>query len=264
MKLNFRYIYIGVIVVICGLMLYFNKTGGQGRAVVDVIMYVFMAFIVAILALNWLTRRHLLDKGMSALSRACDPETAINEHTRRLEQARAKGNKAAENIYLNNLAVAYHANGETDKALQILRRIPMAADNAASQVLYHGNIAVLNWDKGDYDEFWYEKSIVDRYLDGLNPVTPEYKTMRNQAGRIAARGDILNGEYDRALEFFQRQLEFFPKFDLYARVSNTYIIAGIYFLMGDMPKYREALDFVANNGNKLYAARLARQRLAMI
>lgn len=224
-----------------------------------------MAAIVAVLVVMRILRRmagqYRLDKGLNALNRQCDPVTAIAEHTQKLEAARARGEKAAEMLFLNNLAVAYHANGETERALSLLSGANVGQNNPAIQMVHSGNIAILNWDAGNYDAFWHHKTIVDNFIRDLSHKSPAYQAICRQMERISARADILNGNLERALDYFAGQLKTIPPYDKYAQVSNRYIMAGIYYLLGDEANYRQSLQCVAENGNKLHVAQLARERL---
>lgn len=228
------------------------------------IMFAIVVIIVAMQVLRRMAGQYMLDKGLKALNRECDPVTAIESHTQKLAAARAKGEKAAEMLFLNNLAVAYHANGETERALDLLSGANAGQVNPAMQMVHNGNVAILNWDAGNYDEFWHKKTVVDNYVQELSNKSPAYQAICRQMERISARADILNGDYERALGYFSRQMQTIPAYDMYARVSNCYIMAGIYYLMGDTANYRKSLEFVAQNGNKLNVARLARERLAAL
>lgn len=228
------------------------------------IMAAIVVIIVVLQVLRRMAGQYMLDKGLKALNRECDPLTAIEAHTEKLAAARGKGEKTAEMLFLNNLAVAYHANGETERALNLLAGANVGQTNPAMQMVHSGNIAILNWDAGNYDEFWRNKTIVDNYIKELSNKSPAYQAICRQMERISARADILNGDYERALGYFSRQMQTIPAYDMYARVSNCYIMAGIYYLMGDEANYRKSLEFTAQNGNKLNVAKLARERLAAL
>lgn len=228
--------------------------------------FAIMAAIVVILVgmriLRHMAGRYKLDKGLNALNRECDPVSSIALHTQKLAGARARGDEAAEILLLNNLAVACHANGETERALDLLNSVHAGNKNAAIQMVHNGNIAILNWDAGNYDAFWQYKAIVDNFVREVGQKSPAYQAICRQMERIGARADILNGDYDRALNYFAGQFKTLPAYDKYAQVSNRFIMAGIYYLMGDEANYRRSLQFVAEKGHRLHVAKLARERLA--
>lgn len=234
----------------------------QARFTSLAIMAAIVVIIIVMQVMRRMAGQYMLDKGLNALNRQCDPVSAIALHTQKLEAARARGEKNAEMLFLNNLAVAYHANGETERALNLLNGANVGQGNPAIQMVHSGNIAILNWDAGNYDEFWRHKTTVDNFIRDLNHKSPAYQAICRQMERIGARADILNGDYERALAYFTGQLKTIPAYDKYAIVSNHFIMAGIYFLTGDEANYRQSLQFVAENGNKLHVARLARERLA--
>lgn len=255
---------IGILVFVLGVaFIYktFNPNISPARFFSLAILVLMALLILWAQFMKKLAGQFLLDSGLKALNRHCDPQTAIAVHTEKLNAARAKGEKAAEMLFLNNLAVAYHANGETEKALELLKSARVEANNAAIQMVHNGNMAILNWDAGNYDDFWRDKAIVDNYISMLNHKGPAYQNICRQMERIAARADILNGNYEKAVAYFTQQFQSIPPYDMYAKVSNMFILAGVYYLMGDKANYRKSLEFVAENGNKLHVAKLARQRL---
>lgn len=258
---------LGLIVFILGVAFVYknlNPNISPARFFSIAILILMALLILWMQFMKKLAGQFLLDNGLRALNRNCDPETAIVFHTQKLEMARARGEKAATMLFLNNLAVAYHANGETEKALALLKDADIDANNPAIQMVHNGNMAVLNWDAGNYDEFWRCKAIVDNYVALLNNKSPAYQNICRQMERISARADILNANYEKALAYFTGQMQNIPPFDQYAKVSNMYIIAGIYYLMDDGANYRKSLEFVAQNGNKLHVAKLAREHLAKL
>lgn len=238
----------------------------QGLSPARFASLVIVAVIVVILVVSQILRhmagRYQLDKGLNALNRECNPAAAIALHTQKLAGARAQGNETAEILLLNNLAVACHANGETERALDLLNSAHTGNKNAAIQMVHNGNIAILNWDAGHYDAFWRHKAIVDNFVREVGQKTPAYQAICRQMERIGARADILNGDYERALNYFAGQFKTLPAYDKYAQVSNRFIMAGIYYLMGDEANYRRSLQFVAEKGHRLHVAKLARERLA--
>lgn len=254
----------GLFVFVMGVaLLYRVLKPGLSPAHFFSIAIIILIIVVAVWArtVKKMAGQFLLDKGLKALNRECDPVTAIQEHSKKLEIARLRGEKNAEMLFLNNLAVAYHANGETGRALSLLQNANVNRNNPAMQMVHHGNMAVLYWDSGDYEAFWREKEIVDNYIRSIGHKNEAYHNISRQMERIAARADILNGHYQKALDYFSGQMQNIPPYDIYAKVSNTFIIAGIYYLMGDMDNYRKCLEFVAENGNLLYVAKLACERL---
>lgn len=258
---GFLIVIIIFILIVAGIYKTFQINMSPARFFSVAILVLIVLIIVGMQVIKRLGGRFLLDAGLMALNRNCDPEKAIELHSQKLEAARSRNEKAAEMLYLNNLAVAYHANGETEKALSLLKSADIDQNNPAMQMVHNGNITVLNWDYGNYDEFWRGKMVVDNFIKMLGNKSPAYQSICRQMDRIGARADILNGNYDKALAFFTSQMQNISPYDNYAKVSNMFIIAGIYYLMSDNVHYREALEYVANNGNKLHVARLARQRL---
>lgn len=255
------------IVIFCVVVIFLYKTLSiqelsPARQVSFVIAVAIVVILVGMQILRHMTSRYRLDKGLNALNRECDPVAAIALHTQKLAAARAQGDGAAEILLLNNLAVACHANGETERALNLLNSAHTGNKNAAIQMVHNGNIAILNWDAGNYDDFWQHKAIVDNFVREVGQKSPAYQAICRQMERIGARADILNGDYDRALNYFAGQFKTLPAYDKYAQVSNRFIMAGIYYLMGDEVNYRRSLEFVAEKGHRLHVAKLARERLA--
>lgn len=254
---------IAAFIIFCAVVVFLYKALAiPGLSPARFASFVIVAVIVVLLVLRHMTDRYRLDKGLNALNRECDPAAAIAQHMQKLPAARAKGDETAEILLLNNLAVACHANGETGRALDLLNSAHTGNKNAVIQMVHNGNIAILNWDAGNYDAFWRHKAIVDNFVREVGQKPPAYQTICRQMERIGARADILNGDYDRALDYFAGQFKTLPAYDRYAQVSNRFIMAGIYYLMGDAANYRSSLQFVAEKGHRLHVAKLARERLA--
>lgn len=216
----------------------------------------FVGFVIYILY-----GRRLTDRGLVALHYQCDPVAAIAIFNQKMDEAKAQQNNQAWQVYASNLAVAYYANNENDRAIRLLESLRPPANDAVARTIHHGNLAIMYWDNGDYEAFERDKEQAEAFFKLINNDQPAYKTCADQIDRLDARAAILQGNYDKALKYFEKQLNSIPMFNRYAKVTSLYMLAGIYHLM-DKPIERDnCLRYVAAHGNKLHIAAVARERL---
>ena len=230
---------------------------GFARLMLFLPTLVFVIFVAVILY-----GRRFPDKGLAALHYQCDPEAAIAIFDKKLAEAKAREDNQAWQVYASNLAVAYHANNETDRAIRLLESLRPPTGDAVARTIHHGNLATMHWDKGDYDAFAQEKEQSEAFLKLVNRDHAAYKTCADQIARLDARAAILAGDYTGALTHFQQQLQHIPMFNRYAKVTSLYMMAGIYHLMDNAAERDNCLQYVASHGNKLYIAKVACEQLA--
>ena len=73
--------------------------------------------------------------------------------------------------------------------------------------------------------------------------------------------NIEQGRYEEALHFYQAKLR--KPLDGHGLATTNFYLASIYEKLGEVEKQREHLEYVAANGNLLYIARVARDKLGL-
>jgi len=212
---------------------------------------------------------------MHILLEECDPDRSVKEIIH-LMNTHPKKNKHINNIRKNNLATGYFSSGEFDKAIEILKSI-ITLDGVKQNEITSVNI-VANY------------SLCMGYLskNDTKGAMPYIETLKSYRG-LVAKGDYIMGKKNRAgmiadldklvynleavvaieegdaesvLDHFRSMLS--KAANRYQRVYSHSHLADIYEKLGDASKQREHLEYLAENGNMLYIARVAREKLELV
>ena len=214
-----------------------------------------LVFILVVLILVWSS------SGRVALYQICDPARAAAIFDKKLEQARQNKQTGVWQKCARYLVWAYSANGETERELILLQSLKPAGDDAAALSLYHGDMALLSWDVGNYGAFGRELELARTYAAQSVPYGRSCRKVRRRLMELTARETILNGDYATALAYYVHQVKALPFYNVYGKIAAVYLLAGIYHLMDEHDSRDQFLAYVSRRGRKLHIAALARKRL---
>ena len=217
------------------------------------------------------------------LNYQCDPKKYIEKNSELLEN-RILRNRIEYYFLLLNIAVGYFSLGNNEKAIFIAHKIPekKIKENFYFNVAYNYNLGIFYSSK----ENWQMGKI---FLGNLKDI---YTTLKNSPKN--KNGDFIlsytdnNKKYEfipeiklREIEImieeievllgkennkFQEAIEFYEKkFKIqnttYGRCFSKYYLAFAYEELNDFEKMKKSLEFVAENGNTLHIAEIARDIL---
>jgi len=212
--------------------------------------------------------RNIIAEGtkiQTILDEDCDPIRYIKEVTE-------FQNKQIENKDINmmnlvdNLAMGYIYNGEANRAIHLLEDL-LKRDTNEYDVIISASAkmtlcAAYLWE-GDLDaaKKYYEKMELDRDRAKLDKLEDAVISIEAFLRALDARISYEEGRYEESLRFFERLL------DELSNKSGTVMVhfrlALIYEKLGNTEKEKEHLEYVSENGNLLYVARLAREKLGL-
>ncbi len=204
-------------------------------------------------------RNKLLVPAIQQMDDACDPYPLLGELD---VQASYPASESMRQIYLINRATALRNIGEFETALTLLRGINI--DKSPSTVatikfIYYNNLADLYHLLGHFDEadVWNEKA------QQIWRDLPENKQKQQFSLNVrAASAEALfrKGEYAEAMVLLD-QLDF-PA--LRGRVDMALLYARCALQTGNVETAKIKLQFVLQNGNRLFCVEEARKILAEI
>ena len=213
----------------------------------------------------------------------CDPKKYIEKNSELLEN-RILRNRIEYYFLLLNIAVGYFSLGNNEKAILTAHKIPekKIKENFYFNVAYNYNLGIFYSSK----ENWQMGKI---FLGNLKDI---YTTLKNSPKN--KNGDFIlsytdnNKKYEfipeiklREIEImieeievllgkennkFQEAIEFYEKkFKIqnttYGKCFSKYYLAFAYEELNNFEKMKESLKFVAENGNALHIAEVARDIL---
>ena len=213
----------------------------------------------------------------------CDPKKYIEKNSELLEN-RILSNRIEYYFLLLNIAVGYFSLGNNEKAIFTAHKIPekKIKENFYFNVAYNYNLGIFYSSK----ENWQMGKI---FLGNLKDI---YTTLKNSPKN--KNGDFIlsytdnNKKYEfipeiklREIEImieeievllgkennkFQEAIEFYEKkFKIqnttYGKCFSKYYLAFAYEELNNFEKMKESLKFVAENGNALHIAEIARDIL---
>ena len=193
------------------------------------------------------------------LLKECDPDPFIEAYTYISQRlAGKKGN----NYYYILLSIGLVSSGRFDEALRMLEKCGSFVQNRAGRyqkALYHISLFDVYLGLENKDKAAYHHNICRERI----PMLPSKKIRsaltlgcdRNVYEMRMAGGDF-NGTEDVFLDALKNAKS------NYERVSAQYTLGRIYAHAGQIDKARAAFAYAAENGNKLYVAAQAREKLA--
>lgn len=201
----------------------------------------------------------LLRKPAKYLKEQCDPYPYLEEIN---VQREYPGNGTAKQLRDIDYAMTLRCIGEYELAYALLTQINIDKHGGmipAYKVIYYNNLMDLCALMGKHREavIWYEK-----LLQMFNDLKPgkQKEQLRKTVDTNLADYYFCKGEYDRAL----RALSQAKPENLSDRIENAMMYGRTYLAMGKTEEAKRPLQFVAENGNRLYFATEARELLAKI
>lgn len=217
------------------------------------------------------------------LNYQCDPKKYIEKNSELLENRILK-NRIEYYFFLLNIAVGYFSLGNNDKAILTAHKIPekKIKENFYFNVAYNYNLGIFYSSK----ENWQMGKI---FLENLKDIYTNLKNSpKNKNGNFILSYTDNNKKYEYVPEIklkeieimieeievllgkennrFQEAIEFYEKkFKIqnttYGRCFSKYYLAFAYEELNDFDKMKKSLKFVAENGNALHIAEIARDIL---
>ena len=217
------------------------------------------------------------------LNYQCDPKKYIEKNSELLEN-RILRNRIEYYFLLLNIAVGYFSLGNNEKAIFTAHKIPekKIKENFYFNVAYNYNLGIFYSSK----ENWQMGKI---FLGNLKDIYTTLKNLpKNKNGDFILSYTDNNKKYEfipeiklREIEImieeievllgkennkFQEAIEFYKKkFKIqsttYGRCFSKYYLAFAYEELNNFEKMKESLEFVAENGNALHIAEIARDIL---
>lgn len=217
------------------------------------------------------------------LNYQCDPKKYIEKNSELLEN-RILRNRIEYYFLLLNIAVGYFSLGNNEKAIFTAHKIPekKIKENFYFNVAYNYNLGIFYSSK----ENWQMGKI---FLENLKDIYTNLKNSpKNKNGNFILSYTDNNKKYEYVPEIklkeieimieeieillgkennrFQEAIEFYEKkFKIqnttYGRCFSKYYLAFAYEELNDFDKMKKSLKFVAENGNALHIAEIARDIL---
>jgi len=196
---------------------------------------------------------------ISLLYDKCDPE-AFLERTE--NQIKITGKNPKFNAVLNiDKAAALMYMGEAEEAKRILTDIDksMLSKRNGAVLIYTINLIVCLYDLGEIAEAdeLYEKELIKILQDCI--LSDKAKFKRGIKGLIAER-EFIQGKYEESKKNFEELYE--EKASKCHRIGALHGLARINEKLGEREKAIEQYTKIIKLGNKLYAVKEAKERLA--
>lgn len=216
------------------------------------------------------------------LNYQCDPKKYIEKNSELLENRILK-NRIEYYFLLLNIAVGYFSLGNNEKAILTAHKIPekKIKENFYFNVAYNYNLGIFysskeNWQMGKI----FLENLKDIYtilknspknkngdfiLSYINNNKYEYvpeiklKEIEIMIEEIEILLGKENNRFQEAIEFYEKKFKI--QSTTYGRCFSKYYLAFAYEELNNFEKMKEALEFVAKNGNALHIAEVARDIL---
>ena len=249
-------VYFAIVALIFALYIIVHPYLGQNQWIAIILVYVGI-----FLASRWTGTRHiaLLKEPMRLWDEQCDPYPFLEEIRGHRNFA---GVKILKQLRLINEGSAMMALGDFNNAYYLLLPLQESVGKSKRkdlQTRYYMTVAQLcmAMDRIPEAEIWHEKMMNAYHL--IKPETRK-KIFVEAMPFYYARYYHSKQEYTQALQMLIGQE---PK-TLNDRVALAMHYGRNYYALGQWDKAKDPLTFVAEYGNKLYAATQARQMLAEI
>lgn len=198
----------------------------------------------------------IMRRALKELNDNCDPYPLLEETEKLLTY---KNSEVLEQIILINHAVGHRSVGDYQKNLDILRMLNIdktAGIQPIQKVVYYNNLmdACGLLEKYDEAEIWYSKMML---ILGDIKNEKQLQALESAMQSATAFHHFCQKEYDKALQIMNEKKDV----NRNNAIDNAMLYAKIATAMGDIDTAKKKLQFVIENGNRLYAVQEAKDLL---
>lgn len=252
-----RWILLGFILLFMFVLGYFNVP-----LIILLIIYLGLMFVVFIFTEVY-PPLLIQKKYLNLMNMECNPFPFLHNSQKLLTYNLSNG---VRKIVTINYCVALRNTGDYEKCYEILKSInvdPIAIDSNSratkdypTKLVLFNNIAdVCFFLKKTEEEIEYHNKVIEIYEK--MPEGANKKAYKNLYDLTKSAMYFHNGEYEKALEFFANYTPKSPE----NAVSIAFSKALIHIEQKDFENARKQLNFIVENGNKLYAVVEAKKLL---
>lgn len=200
---------------------------------------------------------------LKVLTHQCDPEAYTKLHRSIAAKLNVK-----KTLFQNQLRVyistGLMASGKYNDAFNVLLTMAPFKDSKKgllTEAAYHNNIALLYLHQKDNNSASLHLTALKQLMNSTNLLkkNPAISLTIAMEEKMIA---MAKGNYDGAENIFRNVFDSAPT--PYMRVTAMFSLGEVYAHFGQMDDAKAAFEYVAANGNKLYAASKAREYLQKI
>lgn len=244
--------------------------GCFGWDIVAVFLLTFIFFMIIYVFYFYLINE-LLKKGIESCEQRCDPEGFL-KITEELLSYGVKG--WIRQVVLIDYYDALRWSGQYERTYELLKAVNIdkeAGTDSSTKVVYYYNLTDICTQVGKYDEanIWYDK-MQQIYGDIKN------EKIKQMYEHIVICGQAYDyyrkGQYAQTVQTVCELSAILTAMDKSGNgkvkkcmlVDNSLLLAKCYMELGELDKAKECLEYVIDNGNKLYVVVEAKEILAKI
>lgn len=196
---------------------------------------------------------------LTVINDECDPEKYLEIYKKIVKY---DSDNFTAMVSRCNLAAGYFGNGEFNEAVNVYETIDVEPLNPQTQsviILKEYNLTLIYLFKDDIENAKKHYEIFKKVGDEFDKDIPFYDNFVGMDKLLSNRIKVFEGDYTDALHHFESQKEECP--DNFQKVLNMYYLYEIYSRQGKENKVKDALNYIVENGNKLYIAKKAKELL---
>ena len=218
-------------------------------------LIMFSMLYSAVLLVNAMPMK-LLRKPIEMLEQQCDPYPFLAEVEHLIA---ACPNNPQKHFYQIHHALALVFTGQMDQALEVMEHIPMDQAPPQIKLLYHCNFCDLLFHLGQFEasSLHHEKALE---IYAQMPDSRAKKSWEHTMDLNAIEENYRDGDYALAL----RKLSRIPSPTKRYVIEGALLAARCNLAMEDYDKATEKLQYVIDNGNKLYFVAEAKRLMIQI
>lgn len=203
---------------------------------------------------------NFLVKTIKSLDNECDPYPMLLETEEQLTYKKRSDRHRL--VVLMDHCVALQAVGKTKDAMDFMEQVNVEECkglNDTIRFVYYSNLSGYCYycDQSEKGNYYYTKAIEIRDRAKKRNFYEMYSRQINALGQLIA---YKNCEYEKAIGM----IEAFVAKSKREKVSTAILKAKVLFALGRIDETKKELQFVCENGNKLYAVKEAAEILAKI
>ncbi len=162
-----------------------------------------------------------------------------------------------------SLSSGLAAAGRYSEAYEILNQFSISGSGRAkniSRIVYHNNLLLVCLKLGLVDEAEENLDLLIKAVATLKP--SDYNKYKRHHLRAQYGVNMARGIYDYAEKAFNELFE--TSESNFERAAAKFSLASVYVHFGDIPRAKEALEYVVTHGNKLHIVEEAKESLAQL